>query len=42
MARAGYIILERDGFRCVYCGYSPVDGDDVVLTVVAPHAGSVD
>ncbi|RIK26955.1 MAG: hypothetical protein DCC55_39675 [Chloroflexi bacterium] len=33
MARAGYIILERDGFRCVYCGYSPVDGDNVVLTV---------
>lgn len=33
MARAGYIILERDGFRCVYCGYSPVDGDNVVLTI---------
>lgn len=27
------MIFDRDRFRCVYCGASPTDGPDVVLTV---------
>lgn len=31
--RGQYLILSRDGFRCVYCGASPTDDPEVKLSV---------
>jgi CRISPR/Cas system Type II protein with McrA/HNH and RuvC-like nuclease domain len=31
--RARYVILERDEFRCIYCGSSPIENNKTVLVL---------
>lgn len=38
--RTRFLVLERDGFRCVYCGRSPKNDDSVILHVDHVHPRS--